>query len=213
MEVRRSAMAGLACVNKPASVSSSYSFSWAPALYEALGFHGRREAGRASRYDLLEQHRKTARSRDKLAKTTSFFVFAKPPLSGYNVLAWVIQIVEGRYREVITSEKATQRRDLYLSAQRLFKEIRGHGGVVARLLVSPLDKPGSIPGGVTPGFSYVGIVPDDAAGRRVFLGISRFLPPLNSGAVLYSRRFTLIGFNYLDVKNRPNLFNSPAIYA
>ncbi|KAJ8869742.1 hypothetical protein PR048_028750 [Dryococelus australis] len=30
--------------------------------------------------------------------------------------------------------------------------------------------PGSIPGRVTPGFSQVGIVPDDAAGRRVFLG-------------------------------------------
>ncbi|KAJ8882617.1 hypothetical protein PR048_014429 [Dryococelus australis] len=33
---------------------------------------------------------------------------------------------------------------------------------------------GSIPGGVTPGCSYVGIVPDNAAGRRVFSGIPRF---------------------------------------
>ncbi|KAJ8870278.1 hypothetical protein PR048_029299 [Dryococelus australis] len=31
--------------------------------------------------------------------------------------------------------------------------------------------------GVTPGFSQVGIVPDDAAGRRVFSGISRFPRP------------------------------------
>ncbi|KAJ8895108.1 hypothetical protein PR048_000433 [Dryococelus australis] len=33
---------------------------------------------------------------------------------------------------------------------------------------------GSIPGGFAPGFSHVGIVLDDAAGRRVFSGISRF---------------------------------------
>ncbi|KAJ8880827.1 hypothetical protein PR048_017298 [Dryococelus australis] len=33
---------------------------------------------------------------------------------------------------------------------------------------------GSIPGVVAPGFAHVGIVPDDAAGRRVFLVISRF---------------------------------------
>ncbi|KAJ8867819.1 hypothetical protein PR048_031624 [Dryococelus australis] len=38
-------------------------------------------------------------------------------------------------------------------------------------------KPGSLPGRVTPGFSHVGIVPEDAAGRRDFSGISRFSPP------------------------------------
>ncbi|KAJ8893502.1 hypothetical protein PR048_006100 [Dryococelus australis] len=36
------------------------------------------------------------------------------------------------------------------------------------LLASDLGEPGSIPEQVTSGFSYVGIVPDDAAGRRVF---------------------------------------------
>ncbi|KAJ8891622.1 hypothetical protein PR048_004150 [Dryococelus australis] len=40
----------------------------------------------------------------------------------------------------------------------------------------PQGEPGSIPGGVT-GFSHVGIVPDDAVGRRVFSGISRFPRP------------------------------------
>ncbi|KAJ8898226.1 hypothetical protein PR048_003586 [Dryococelus australis] len=34
-------------------------------------------------------------------------------------------------------------------------------------------EPGSIPGGVAPGFSHVGIVLDDAAGRRIFSGFSR----------------------------------------
>ncbi|KAJ8879809.1 hypothetical protein PR048_020417 [Dryococelus australis] len=38
-------------------------------------------------------------------------------------------------------------------------------------------KPGSIYGAVAPGFSRVGIVPYDAAGRRVFSGISRFPGP------------------------------------
>ncbi|KAJ8867643.1 hypothetical protein PR048_031446 [Dryococelus australis] len=40
------------------------------------------------------------------------------------------------------------------------------------LLASNHGKPGSIPGLVTPGFSQVGIVPDDAAGLRVFSEIS-----------------------------------------
>ncbi|KAJ8878874.1 hypothetical protein PR048_019473 [Dryococelus australis] len=42
----------------------------------------------------------------------------------------------------------------------------GRGGVVVRLLASHLGETGSIPGGVAAGFSHVGIVPDDAAGRR-----------------------------------------------
>ncbi|KAJ8878613.1 hypothetical protein PR048_019194, partial [Dryococelus australis] len=40
-------------------------------------------------------------------------------------------------------------------------------------------------GGVAPGFSREGIVPDDAAGRRVFSGISRFTPPFHSGSAPY----------------------------
>ncbi|KAJ8881180.1 hypothetical protein PR048_017653 [Dryococelus australis] len=47
------------------------------------------------------------------------------------------------------------------------------GGVVVRLLASHRGEPGLIPGGVAPGFSHVGIVSDDAAGRRVFSGIFR----------------------------------------
>ncbi|KAJ8889047.1 hypothetical protein PR048_008541 [Dryococelus australis] len=53
----------------------------------------------------------------------------------------------------------------------------GRGGKVARLLTSDLDAPGSIPGGVAPGFLHAGIVPNDAAGRRVFSGISLFPRP------------------------------------
>ncbi|KAJ8876828.1 hypothetical protein PR048_021275 [Dryococelus australis] len=53
----------------------------------------------------------------------------------------------------------------------------GRGGVVVRLLDSHQDEPCSISGGVALGFLYVGIVPDDAAGRRVFSGISRYTRP------------------------------------
>ncbi|KAJ8870171.1 hypothetical protein PR048_029184 [Dryococelus australis] len=53
----------------------------------------------------------------------------------------------------------------------------GRGGLVVRILASHLGEPGSITGGVAPGFSHVGIVPYDAVGRRVFSGISRFPHP------------------------------------
>ncbi|KAJ8898134.1 hypothetical protein PR048_003494 [Dryococelus australis] len=46
------------------------------------------------------------------------------------------------------------------------------------LKYSPAGSLASIPGGVAPGFSHVGIVLDNAAaGKRVFSGISRFPPP------------------------------------
>ncbi|KAJ8893493.1 hypothetical protein PR048_006091 [Dryococelus australis] len=48
-------------------------------------------------------------------------------------------------------------------------------GAVLKLLAPNQGESDSTPGGVAPGFSYVGIVPDDASGRRVFSGISRFL--------------------------------------
>ncbi|KAJ8867729.1 hypothetical protein PR048_031532 [Dryococelus australis] len=72
-----------------------------------------------------------------------------------------------------------------LSRHRTAKEQRGsgkvnagsfrcRGGLVVRLLTSLLGEPGSIPGGVTTRLTHLGIVPDNAAGRRVFSGLSRF---------------------------------------
>ncbi|KAJ8867284.1 hypothetical protein PR048_031083 [Dryococelus australis] len=53
---------------------------------------------------------------------------------------------------------------------------------VVRLLANHPGEQGSILGGVAPGFSHVGLVPDDAAGWRVFPESSRFrhpcIPPL-----------------------------------
>ncbi|KAJ8876152.1 hypothetical protein PR048_024061 [Dryococelus australis] len=77
-------------------------------------------------------------------------------------------------------------------------------GVVVRLLASHPGEPSSIPGGVAPGFSQVGIVPDDATSRRVFSGISSFPRPFIP-ALLHTH-FTLIGSQDPDVKTRPKLF-------
>ncbi|KAJ8894796.1 hypothetical protein PR048_000103 [Dryococelus australis] len=61
----------------------------------------------------------------------------------------------------------------------------GHPGVVVRLLASQQGETGSIPCGVAPGFSFLGIVQDDAAIRRNFLGDLPFPPSLHSCAASY----------------------------
>ncbi|KAJ8883244.1 hypothetical protein PR048_015084 [Dryococelus australis] len=49
----------------------------------------------------------------------------------------------------------------------------GSSGDRVSLIAFHSNESGSIPGQATPGISQVGIVPDDAAGRRVFSAISR----------------------------------------
>ncbi|KAJ8875155.1 hypothetical protein PR048_023048 [Dryococelus australis] len=63
---------------------------------------------------------------------------------------------------------------------------RGCSGQAFRLLASVQGEPGSIPSRATPGFSHVGIVPDDAAGRRVYSGISPPQLSFISGAAQYT---------------------------
>ncbi|KAJ8878012.1 hypothetical protein PR048_022475 [Dryococelus australis] len=65
-------------------------------------------------------------------------------------------------------------------------------------------EPGSIPGGFAPAFSHVGIVPDDAIGRLVFLKDLPFPPPLRCNPAPYPHLFTLIASQDLDVKSRRN---------
>ncbi|KAJ8882506.1 hypothetical protein PR048_014317 [Dryococelus australis] len=60
----------------------------------------------------------------------------------------------------------------------------------------------SISGWATAGFLQVGIVSNDAAGRRVSFGSFPFPPPLHSGAAQFSHRFTLIGSQDLIFKSR-----------
>ncbi|KAJ8874170.1 hypothetical protein PR048_025012 [Dryococelus australis] len=58
------------------------------------------------------------------------------------------------------------------------------GAVEVRSLASHLGEAGSIPGGITPGFSHVGIVPDDVAGPQVFSWMSRCSRPFIRGSFL-----------------------------
>ncbi|KAJ8871591.1 hypothetical protein PR048_027917 [Dryococelus australis] len=64
------------------------------------------------------------------------------------------------------------RQSSILRGSQLYCTLRCRGDVVVRLLASHVGEPGSIPGGFAPEFSHVGTVPDDAAGWRVFSGIS-----------------------------------------
>ncbi|KAJ8882871.1 hypothetical protein PR048_014687 [Dryococelus australis] len=71
----------------------------------------------------------------------------------------------------------------------------------ARLLASYQGELGSIPGWGAPRFSQLVFVPDDAAGRWVFLEDVPFPPPLHSGVVPFSPHFTLIGSQDLVVES------------
>ncbi|KAJ8881570.1 hypothetical protein PR048_018054 [Dryococelus australis] len=67
-----------------------------------------------------------------------------------------------------------------LGKGRLLRKLQQHtcqGGTAVRESVCHQGDQGSIPGGVTPGYSRVGIVLSDDAGRRVFSRISRFPRP------------------------------------
>ncbi|KAJ8893086.1 hypothetical protein PR048_005669 [Dryococelus australis] len=75
------------------------------------------------------------------------------------------------------------------------------------LLASHLSEPGSTLGWVTPGFSQVGIVPDDDTDRRVISGISRLPPPLHSDASPFSTHSTFIGSQ--DLVAGPSGINCP----
>ncbi|KAJ8874098.1 hypothetical protein PR048_024939 [Dryococelus australis] len=72
----------------------------------------------------------------------------------------------------------------------------------ASLLATHQAEPGSIPGWVTPGYSHVGIVPDDAAGGRVFTEFSR-LPHTFIPAQLHTH------LNHLYRLSRPRCYVPP----
>ncbi|KAJ8890730.1 hypothetical protein PR048_010239 [Dryococelus australis] len=84
----------------------------------------------------------------------------------------------------------------------------GHGGSAVSTLASHQGEPGSIPGRVAR-FSQVGIVPDDAVGRRVFSRISSFPRPFIP--VRLHTSITLIGSQDLALKSRPNLFTHSSL--
>ncbi|KAJ8898345.1 hypothetical protein PR048_003705 [Dryococelus australis] len=96
-------------------------------------------------------------------------------------LPWMLWRVRAAIprREYLPSRKTIVRSEFYLRnvlARRPFTSTWQTDPMV-RLLSSNQGGAGSIPGGVVPGFPYVGIAPDDAAGRRIFSRISRFPRP------------------------------------
>ncbi|KAJ8880355.1 hypothetical protein PR048_016824 [Dryococelus australis] len=75
-----------------------------------------------------------------------------------------------RDRDSHESARATRRRR---ARTQLTSLSAGPPWIVVRLPTFHPGEPGTIPGGVAPGFSHAGIVQEDAAGRRVFSVISR----------------------------------------
>ncbi|KAJ8871573.1 hypothetical protein PR048_027899 [Dryococelus australis] len=109
---------------------------------------------------------------------------------------WLRDIIKERKKHVTETKKRNHPGKCNAACRRSKlqpSEYEGRGDVVVRLLASHQCEQGSIPGRVTPGFSHVGIVPDDVSGRRVFTGISRFSPLLHFSAAPFSPRFTFIG--------------------
>ncbi|KAJ8880731.1 hypothetical protein PR048_017201 [Dryococelus australis] len=103
-----------------------------------------------------------------------------------------------------------------------YRLFTGEGAVdvADRVFASHQDETGSIPGGVAPGSLRVEILPDNAAGQRVFSGISQFPPPLNSGSSWWeASRLTaqsprpLSSYELLKTAHHPRFSrHSPASY-
>ncbi|KAJ8872210.1 hypothetical protein PR048_025812 [Dryococelus australis] len=129
--------------------------------------------------------------------------------------------LDDEHQRAWTAFRATEERAAKISDQRKGSlrlrvsssdEYNWQAGLLNYMHYSPPSphkgEPGSIPevAGAALGFSQVGIVTDDAAGRRVFSEISRFAHPFHSGAAPYSPQVPLIGSQDLNVKNRPDFF-------
>ncbi|KAJ8896978.1 hypothetical protein PR048_002324 [Dryococelus australis] len=80
----------------------------------------------------------------------------------------------------------------------------------SRLLASHKGEPGSTTRPVHSGFSYMAIVQDDAAGRRVFVGDFSFHQPLHCASP-FSPHITLIGSQDLDLLS--DFFRRSRIFA
>ncbi|KAJ8867997.1 hypothetical protein PR048_031806 [Dryococelus australis] len=95
-------------------------------------------------------------------------------------LAWRRRPPPQRIRTILTQTMALRIVAVACNNQRRRRKNTRRAAVAERLARPPLTKANrSVPGRVT-GFSHVGIMPDDAVGRRVFLRISHF--PHHSGA-------------------------------
>ncbi|KAJ8897143.1 hypothetical protein PR048_002489 [Dryococelus australis] len=107
------------------------------------------------------------------------------------------------YRSLFSPLCVTSPNVLFLSDAGSKSVSSGKHARTVRLLPSQQGDPGSIPGRVTPGFSQIGIIPDDAAGRRLFYEISHY--PRSCNPVLLRNHFTIIRYQDLDIKISTNL--------
>ncbi|KAJ8878393.1 hypothetical protein PR048_018971 [Dryococelus australis] len=99
-------------------------------------------------------------------------------LDSLQVCCW-LRVVQGEGGELFCPDRDSSPTGI-LSAASHFAAPAGTDqgpGVMIRLFASHQGESRSIPGGIPPGFPHVGIVPNDAAGRRVFSGISSFSRP------------------------------------
>ncbi|KAJ8870065.1 hypothetical protein PR048_029076 [Dryococelus australis] len=102
-----------------------------------------------------------------------------------------MQIIRRRIRGLSSPSARGYRISLVILAASLQVEYRvPHRRDVARALAFHQGKPGSIADRVAPRFLHLGIVPNDAAGRRVFSGISR-LPRPCTPALLHTHLASL----------------------
>ncbi|KAJ8869928.1 hypothetical protein PR048_028939 [Dryococelus australis] len=80
---------------------------------------------------------------------------------------------------------------------------RSRGGAADREFASYQGEPGSIPSCIAPGFSHVVIVPDDAANRQVFSGISRY------PALTLRRRYKLTSLHFTTFGSQDRMLSIP----
>ncbi|KAJ8878353.1 hypothetical protein PR048_018930 [Dryococelus australis] len=131
------------------------------------------------------------------------------------ISAYTRQKAKSKYRNRIWLERATQKQSSYTHKtpydrpESIYCPVGLHNiptipsggcsGLVVRLPAYYQDDPSSITGVLTLGFSSEGIVPHDAAGRRVYSEASHFSRPCIL-APIHTHFVSL-----LDVKSRPNL--------
>ncbi|KAJ8897660.1 hypothetical protein PR048_003009 [Dryococelus australis] len=115
-------------------------------------------------------------------------IFADITYGGYAIIC--LGLLIGHLTSGLVSAPMVSARPLFPKVGFRWKNVydgRGRGGSMARALASHQGKPCSIPDGAAPGFSQVGIVPYDAADRRVFSG-SCVSPLFFAVEILHSTR-------------------------
>ncbi|KAJ8873431.1 hypothetical protein PR048_024248 [Dryococelus australis] len=164
---------------------------------------------RRAEFDSTPSRETMTRLRDKFEKDGTLCDVKKgrcgrKRTATYEGSAWeaVDEEVSRRNAAIFVSVRNCEEHRIRHKATTIGYHETGRGGVVVRLLASPLGETGSIPGEVAPGPSYAGVVQDYATSRRFSLGLP-FPPPSHSDTAPCSHHPTLIGSQDLDVNCSP----------